>query len=455
MMMDFGKPRSLEGHPCAASIQRILDAALQAAEPASAVQHNLALEGSRLFAGGRGLSLDDFSRIRLIGMGKAAPAMAQGALEAFGDRIHDGYLVSKHESAADTSLPDNIRITQGNHPVPGTGSLAAGEGMKKFLADSRAEDLVLVLVSGGGSALISLPEDGVSLGDLQELTQLLLASGASINEINVLRKHLDRIKGGGLARMAQPAKLVTLILSDVIGSPLDVIASGPTVPDESTYEEALAVLGKYRLSDKVPGSILEVLRAGAAGEIPETVKEGDACVENGIHVLVGSNQVSAEEALSQAQREGFNTKLLTTSLEGEASQVGEELGELLSQIATGDPDLARPACIIAGGETTVTLRGTGTGGRNTELALGAVEALAGANSVMLITLATDGEDGTGDSAGAVVTGETLAAARAARLIPANYLQDNNSCHFFHELGDLLVTGPTGTNVNDLVFLFAL
>jgi hydroxypyruvate reductase len=327
-------------------------------------------------------------------------------------------------------------------------------GLVEFLQDSQETDLLFCLISGGGSALMTLPVEGVTLEDLQTLTRLLLACGADIGEINTLRKHLDRIKGGGLARLAAPARIVTLILSDVIGSPLEVIASGPTVADSTTFANALSILAKYRIMERVPERILSVLRRGAAGEIAETLKPGDPLLTRVSDQIVASNPQAAEQALAQARQEGFHTLLLTTFLQGEAAQVGTVLASILRQIDASGHPLPRPACIIAGGETTVTLHGKGLGGRNQELALGAAFLLSGLPQVVLVTLGTDGEDGPTNAAGASVTGETLRRARAFGLDPLDSLRENDSYHYFEALGDLVITGPTGTNVNDLAFLFA-
>jgi len=305
-------------------------------------------------------------------------------------------------------------------------------------------DLVVCLISGGGSALLTAPVDGVSLADMQALTAALLGCGASIDEINTLRRHLDRVKGGGLARAAAPARVIGLLLSDVVASPLEAIASGPTAPDPTTSADALAVLARYDLRRRVPGSILNALESNR-----ETPKPGDALFARVHNLIVGSNAVSAQAALSQAEREGFRARLLTTALQGEAARVGRDLAAELRRVAS------RPACLCAGGETTVTLGDApGRGGRNQELALAAVADLAGLPDVMLVTLATDGEDGPTDAAGAVVTGGTLACARALGLDPDDYLRRHDAYAFFDALGDLLKPGPTGTNVNDLTFLFA-
>jgi hydroxypyruvate reductase len=248
--------------------------------------------------------------------------------------------------------------------------------------------------------------------------------------------------------------VVTLILSDVIGSPLDVIASGPTVADPSTFAQAYAILEKYQLIEKTPSSIRTVLQQGMAGQLPETLKTQDTALQNVTNRVVASNPQAAQYALQQAEREGFHTLLLTTYLQGEASQAGAVMAGVLKQIDASGQPLARPACLVAGGETTVTLRGSGLGGRNQEMALGAAFLLEGVADVAFLTLGTDGEDGPTDAAGALVTGESLAGARQAGLNPLAYLQNNDSYHFFEATGDLLITGPTGTNVNDLAFLFA-
>lgn len=298
------------------------------------------------------------------------------------------------------------------------------------------------------------PVPGVSLVDLQEMTSLLLACGADIIEINTLRKHLDQVKGGGLARLAAPAKLVTLILSDVVDDPLDVIASGPTVPDQSTFQDAWEVLHRFDLLDRIPLSIREHMLRGLHGVVPETPKPGDTLFAHCQTVIIGNNRVAAMEALNTAQSKGFNSMLLTTTLQGEARQAGRFLGEILQDVSrTGQP-LTRPACIIAGGETTVTLQGDGLGGRNLEVALSAVRVLDGLPSVALITFATDGGDGPTDAAGAVVTGETFDRAQEIGFNPEYFLARNDSYHFFEPLGDLLKPGPTHTNVNDLNLLFA-
>jgi glycerate 2-kinase len=445
--------------PQAKQVNRVIASALEAADPGAAVGFAMRLEGSHLEVAGQSLDLSTFRRIRLVGAGKASQAMARGLLNVLGERVSAGLLIAKHLSDGQEVLPERVHVLQGSHPVPSAASVESTHALVQFIKSGAVtagpdDDLLFVLISGGGSALMTLPVEGVSLADIQELTRQLLACGADIGEINTLRKHLDQVKGGGLARLAAPARVITLILSDVIGSPLDVIASGPTVADPTTYAQAIDTLRKYAIEDRVPAAVRRVLERGLRGELPETVKTGSPILARVTNNVVSSNPQAAEAALAEARGEGFHTLLLTTSLNGESSQAGIRLAQVLRGVAEEGQLLQRPACIVAGGETTVTLHGSGMGGRNQEMALAAVMPLAGLPQVALVTFGTDGEDGPTDAAGAVVTGETLQRARALGLDPQAFLQNNDSYHFFSALGDLLITGPTGTNVNDLAFLFA-
>lgn len=439
---------SLRRSPHGEAVARILAAAVNAVDPAEAVRRHVQRQGERLIVAGREYDLTAFRRVFLLGLGKASVRMA-GALAAMLEgRLAAGLVVTKHAGPA--GREEGLVVLEADHPLPGRRSLEAGERAAAFLADLEPDDLLFCLISGGGSALVSAPAEGVSLEDLQALTGALLACGASISEMNALRRRLDRLKGGGMVKEANEARIVSLILSDVVGSPLEAIASGPTAPDPTTRAEALAILSKYKLQRQVPDSILRRLRTSA-----ETLKPGDPIFARVQNVIVGSNVVAAQAALRQAGAEGFSPYLLRTDLQGEARQAAFELATLLRQARqTGDPAPV-PACIVAGGETTVTLRGDGQGGRNTELALAAVTELAGFPGALLAALATDGEDGPTDAAGAVVTGETFRRAAALGLHPVEHLERNDSYSFFAALGDLLKPGLTGTNVNDLVFLFTL
>lgn len=443
------------------SVLRVLAAALQASDPQHIVENALQRDGKRLVCGENGFDLSQFERVRLVALGKAARPMCAAAVSILGAYLSDGIVVVKKglvpesPSGMAPALPPSVTVFEAGHPIPDASSLAAAQSVNNFLRSGRPNDLVLCLISGGGSALLVDPVPGVSLGDLQLLTQQLLACGANISEINILRKHLDQIKGGGLARAVFPARLEALALSDVIGDALDTIASGPTVPDPTCYLQAWQVLEKYGLVEQVAPGIKDWLQRGLLGKVAETAKDGERCFERAHSAVIGSNRLAAQAALRQAEQEGFHTLLLTTFLEGEARQAGRVLGAIARQAALFGEPVSRPACIIAGGETTVTLSGQGKGGRNQELALGAVEALAGLQDILLVSLATDGDDGTSGAAGAVVSGETLARARAAELQPAAYLKDNDSYHFFSPLDDLLLPGPTQTNVNDLVLIFTV
>jgi hydroxypyruvate reductase len=338
-----------------------------------------------------------------------------------------------------------FEILPGGHPVPDEHSIRAGEKAMQLTQGLTEHDLLICLISGGGSALMSVPHAGITLSDLQELTSSLLACGARIDEINTLRRHLDQLKGGGLAKLASPAQVVSLILSDVVDSPLEAIASGPTAPDPSTRADALAVLEKYRLQEKIPAAILKALET-----VPETPKPGDGLFDRIQNVIVGSNLLAAQSALEQAKAEGFHPHLLGNDWQGEAREVGQNLCNILKSTTT-----PRPFCLVAGGETTVTLHGRGRGGRNQELALAAVHEMAGVENVLLITLATDGEDGTTNAAGAVVNGRTLQRGLDIGLSPETFLDDNDSYSYFSALNDLLSPGTTGTNVNDLMFCFGV
>lgn len=434
------RTHTLDVHPRGDAVMRILASAIQAVEPQAAVRKFAVRDGQSLLIDGQVYHLDKTRRVRLLGLGKASYAMAQPLVEMLADLSPRGLLIPKQTPVHPLSGFD---IQPGGHPVPDENSLRAGEKAIHFVHDLDEDDLLICLISGGGSALMGVPQAGVSLADLRELTSSLLACGARIDEINTLRRHLDQLKGGGLARLASPARVVSLILSDVVKSPLEAIASGPTAPDPSTRADALSVLEKYGLQKKVPAAILTALETA-----PETPKPGDGLFRRVQNVIVGSNLLAAESALMQAKVEGFHPQLLGNEWQGEAREVSRTLCDILKDTKT-----PRPFCLVAGGETTVTLRGRGRGGRNQELALAAVRELADIPNVSLVTLATDGEDGPSDAAGAVVTGETYQRGLSAGFSPEQFLADNDSYSYFNALNDLIKIGSTGTNVNDLTFCF--
>lgn len=435
----------------------ILGAALAAVEPRAAVHQALSFEPveSKLVVGGRDFHLDPAGKIIVVGAGKAGTPMAQAVAQILGPRLTGGVVTVKHgHGPSEEGTAGPIQFREAGHPVVDQAGITATAEITGWLEDLDERDTVLALISGGGSALLEAPVDGVSLADLQALTAEMLKSGATINQMNAVRKHLSRVKGGQLARLAAPARLIGLLLSDVVGSPLDVIASGPTVPDPTTFREAWDILQRLGLTggDGLPASIREYLQKGLAGLVPETPKPGEQLFEQVFTVIVGDNRVAAQAGLAKARELGFNSLLLSTFIEGEAREVARVLAGVAREIlATGSP-VIRPACLIAGGETTVTVRGAGLGGRNQELALAAALAIEGLENVLIVPLATDGSDGPTDAAGAFAEGATVQQARTRNLDPFDYLQRNDAYHFFERAGGLLKTGPTNTNVNDLTLI---
>ncbi len=435
--------------PLPEPLRQVLAAALEAVDPYLAVKRALETPDPPTQA------LLAAPRVVVIALGKAAFPMARAAREVLGERIARGVVVTKAGYAPDDALP-GFRVHIGGHPVPTEGSVRAAAAIFAALRGLRPEDAVLLLISGGGSALATAPHLPLTLADMQRTTALLLASGAAIEEINAVRKHLDAVKGGGLARAAAPARVVALVLSDVLGDPLDAIASGPAVPDPTTFADAWQVLASRGLTDRLPPAVREWLQRGLRGEVPETPKPGDPLFARVHHRIVGNLALAVEAAAAEARRRGFHTAIATTALQGEAGEIGRGLAAVLQEMARRDRPLPRPACLLLGGETTVTLGEThGLGGRNQELALAAVEALAGLPDVWLISFATDGTDGPTDAAGAVATGETLARARTLGLAPADFLRRHDAYHFWDAVGGLLRTGPTQTNVNDLMLLVTM
>ncbi len=428
----------------------ICQAALRAVDPRQAVMRSLYREGAEVWAGQAIWSTQE--RVLLVAAGKAAATMAEAAAHILGDRLTEGIVVTRYGHAEGCALPPSLRLVEAGHPLPDEAGLQGARRVADLLATTTAQDAVLVLLSGGASALLPLPADGLTLAHLQKTTDLLLRAGATIREINAVRKHLSAIKGGLLARMAAPASVVALVLSDVVGDPLDVIASGPTVPDPTTYADALAVLTRYALLERVPSAVRAHLEAGARGERAETPKPGERLFTRVHNAIIGSNRVAARAAVKAAEMRGYRTMLLSTFVEGEAREVGKVVAALAKSVHRyGDP-LSPPACLVLGGETTVTVRGQGKGGRNQELALAAALALEGMSGVALMTLATDGSDGPTDAAGAIVDGETIVRARHLGWDAHAALADNNAYPLLDAVGALLRTGPTGTNVNDLTVL---
>ena len=426
--------------------RQIFEAGLRAVDPNEAVKRSLTLEGNTLLLGEQELDLEDFEGIWAIGAGKASAAMAQAVEEVLGDRISGGLVVVKYDHLAPLK---KIRLLEAGHPTPDENGWRATQELVNLVEKLGRQDLVLFLLSGGGSALLPMPVEGITLDEKMAATNLLLKSGVSIQEMNTVRKHLSQVKGGQLARLAHPATLISLILSDVVGDPLDVIASGPTVGDPTTYKECQEVLDRYALKDKLPASVKSHLEEGIEGKVPETPKPGEPIFSQTLSILVGTNMQALKAAANQAEKLGYTSLILSSLIEGDTTEAARFHTALAKEIVMSGHPVVRPACLISGGETTVVVRGQGKGGRNQEFALAAALDLEGLQGVCLLCGGTDGTDGPTDAAGAVVDGDTVARALAKGLDPREFLAENNSYHFFQHLDDLLITGPTNTNVMDL------
>jgi hydroxypyruvate reductase len=404
---------------------------LAAADPARAVAHYLKLR--------------DFSRYRsvyVIGAGKAGATMAQAVERVLGRRVTAGLVNVKDGHTAHLR---RIELNQCGHPVPDERGVAGARRIAQMAASAGKDDLVLCLVSGGASALLPLPAAPITLEEKQAVTRLLLASGANIHEINAVRKHISEIKGGQLARLAAPATVEALLLSDVIGDDLDVIGSGPTAPDASTFGAAAAILERYGILDRVPAPVRSRLEQGQRGEIPETPKPRDPLFAGVRNTVVGGNRLALDAARKHARQLGFHTLVLASEIQGETRDVARMHAAMAREIVASGQPVKPPACLITGGETTVTLKGSGLGGRNQEFVLAAALDIAGLERTVVFSAGTDGTDGPTDAAGAVADGDTLRRNPEA----ARYLAGNDSYHYFESLGDLVMTGPTGTNVMDV------
>ena len=424
-------------------LRALQQAALAAADPKAAVTRALSLNGEHLVVAEQVLALERDSRVWLIALGKASCGMAQGALAAVGERITAGVVAHPHGAGASELWPRGLLRFAAGHPLPDEGSLRAGQAALEMLQHPTPRDVVLVLVSGGGSALFESLRPGITLEDLRRITEALQHSGADIVELNVVRRALSRIKGGGLARAAVPARVVALIISDVVGDSIEAIASGPTVESPTGPADALVVLDQRGLTAH-SAAVTRALRAAS------TQSAGSGTLLAPIVRIVGSNLLAATALCEEAAARGFRTLLLTDRMQGEAREVGRFVGGVVRGMHERALPLASPACVVLGGETTVTVRGHGRGGRNLELALGAALALDGCPGAVVFSFATDGVDGASVAAGAIATGETLARARAKGLSGHRSLAENDTEAFFRALEDLWITGPSGTNVNDLV-----
>jgi len=429
-----------------------LEAAIKAVDPKSIIKSKIGLKGSVLQVNGHTFDLKKFKNIYVVGGGKASGSMAEALEEVLGDKITGGLVNIPKGSKHRTKI---VKLHEASHPIPDESGVEGTRKMLEIAEKAGENDLVICLISGGGSSLMPMPRGEITIADKRRITEDLLKCGATINEINTVRKHISEFKGGWLAKKAYPATILNLILSDVLGDPLDFIASGPTVPDSTTFSDAIKVLKNYGLWDRAPESIKKVLTDGEKGLIPETPKADDEAFKKVFNVVIGNNRAASMAACETLKSEGLNTLLLTSLLEGEARHVGTVLASLTREVlASGNP-IKKPAGMVAGGETTVTVTGKGRGGRNQEIALAASLKIRGLDGVVIASLSTDGVDGPTDAAGAIVDGKTIARAEALGLRAEEFLADNNSYGFFSQLGDLILTGPTGTNVNDVSVIVVL
>lgn len=422
--------------------------ALSTLDPERLVKKKISTQDSTLIVEKREYNLNNYENIYVVGGGKACAPMAKAVEEILGDRIDGGIIIVKYHHGL---FLKKIETVEASHPIPDKNGKRGTSKILRLLSRTGEKDLVICLISGGGSALLVQPHNEITLPDIQNTSTRLLACGATIDEINTVRKHLSSIKGGQLAKAAYPSTLITLILSDVVGDPMDIIASGPTVPDESTFEDACKIIQKYSLEDKIPNSVYSFLSSGKMGEIEETPKHGDEIFDNTQNVIVGSNRIALDAAAKKAKDLGYNTIILSSLVEGESRETARFFAAIAKEVyRTGTP-VPRPACIIAGGETTVTIKGKGKGGRNQEFALSAALEISGYNGIVVLSAGTDGTDGPTDATGAIVDSDTCKNAKLRFCLnPEEYLRRNDSYNFFNNTGEYIITGPTMTNVMDIM-----
>jgi len=432
-------------------LKKLIVRGLEAVDARTAVGRAISRNGEKLIIGRRRYDLRHYERIVVVGAGKATAPMARAVEQRLGRRLQGGFVVVKHGHGRPTK---QIVVAEASHPVPDRSGQRAASRLCAMAAELGRRDLLIVLLSGGASSLLPAPVAGVTLADKQRTTQELLRCGASIREINTVRKHLSRIKGGRLAELTK-ATVVTLILSDVLGDDLSAIASGPTVPDPTTYQDAVAILKRYRIWQPVPQRVRQHLDRGCQGLVSETPKPGSSLFRRVRHHIVGNNATAVTAVARAAREAGLRTLVHPLALTGEAREEGKRLGALARKIVREGKPLQRPCCVVAGGETTVTVTGNGTGGRAQEFASAAALAIAGLDKVWVVAIGTDGTDGPTDAAGAVVDGDTVARAQRLSVDLKGALNRHNTYPALKRLHQLIVTGPTGTNVNDLYLLLVL
>lgn len=435
-------------------LKALYTAAIAAVNPATAVETHLARNNEilQLRAGGRVYKeyrLGDFSRVIVVGAGKATAPMARAVEALLGDRIDAGLICVKYGY---TDRLDRVTTIEAAHPVPDSSGVEGARKIVELLNGAGEGDLVISLISGGGSALLPLPPDPISLEDKRETTALLLKCGASIHEINTVRKHLSLVKGGNMAKAAGRATVINLMISDVVGDNMDVIASGPFVPDRSTFRDAGEILDKYGLSEKVPSPVAGRISAGARGDIEENPGPGDPVFAKVTNLIVASNIMALQAARDEAVSRGYNSVILSSMIEGDTGDAAAWHARIAREILASSNPVPAPACVISGGETTVVVTGDGLGGRNMEYAMLAAVQIEGLSRVTMASIGTDGSDGPTDAAGALADGLTLKESRERRMDIRQYINNNDSYHFHEKLGTLIKTGPTNTNTMDVRIL---
>ncbi len=434
-----------------------LEEALKAADAKKIIESKVGLKDGVLKIGLQKFDLNKFRHIFVVGGGKASGKMAEALESIVGDQISSGIVNIPYMRARahGKSRTRKIRLQEASHPIPDEAGIRGTREMLSLADEAGRNDLVICLVSGGGSSLMTLPRGEITLSDKRLVTNALLKCGAAISEVNAVRKHISDFKGGWLAEKASPATVVNLILSDVIGDPLDSIASGPTVPDSTTFSDAVAVLRRYRLWNTLPETVKTVLDDGAKGLIAETPKKGNRIFRNVHSFVVGNNRTASLAACDKLRSVNLSQLLLTSFLEGEARHVGTMLASIAKEIGVSGSPIQKPCGVVAGGETTVTVVGDGKGGRNQEVALSAALKISGLDGVAVASLSTDGIDGPTEAAGAIVDGNTLACSQQCGLDAEKFLDNNDSYSFFLKLDDAVFTGLTETNVNDVSIIVAL
>jgi glycerate-2-kinase len=439
---------SLKDRKAREIILEVIEKTLTDIDPKKIINSQIFLKNNTLQIKKEKINLNNFENIILIGGGKATGSMTEAISDIIKDKIVDGLIIVPKGTSTKYNIK-NVKIQESSHPIPDEMSVDGANKLLSLASRAGKNDLVICLISGGGSSLMALPKEGITLKDKKKLNNLLLKSGASINEINTVRKHISGFKGGQLAKKIYPATMINLFLSDVIGDRLESIASGPTVPDPTTYQESKNILNRYNLWEISPKSIRTIISKGINGFINDTPKKNEKYFKKSHNIVIGNNYLACKSAINTLHEMGLNTALLSSSIEGEAREVGLMLGSIARETATSRSSLRPPIGIVTGGETTVKVIGNGKGGRNQELSLSAANKISKIKGISIASFSTDGIDGPTDAAGAIIDSGTIARSQKLKLNYKEYLKNNNTYTFFSLIGDLILTGYTGTNINDI------